>query len=330
MKSENHVLVTGGAGYIGSHMVLSLLDSRKKVVVLDNLSTGSKQFIDKRAKFVHGCVSDTQIISEILSKYNVNDVMHFAGSTVVPESISNPLKYYDNNTIGTLKLIGACTQHGISNFIFSSTAAVYQASNADLIDEDTSEINPTTPYGKSKYMSEVMLREIADTEGFRYGILRYFNVAGADPLGRAGQSTPNATHLIKVACQAALGKRDFFEIFGTTYPTSDGSCIRDFIHVSDLAEAHLNLLDHMNETCASVTLNCGYGRGYSVKEIVETVKRVSNNDFIVKESNPREGDLVRVLANPEKIRKTLNWQPKYEDISTIISSSLNWEKQQPN
>lgn len=327
---QGKILVTGGAGYIGSHTVLSLLDAGYEVVVYDNLSTGRKEAVLPPARLVIGELSDTKKLEELFQKEQFLGIIHFAASIVVPESVENPLKYYLNNTINTTNLIATALKFKVNNFIFSSTAAVYGFPKKIPVPE-TYPVSPINPYGRSKVMSEWVLQDthFAHSE-FNYIILRYFNVAGADPKGRIGQCTPKATHLIKVACQTALGLRDKLEIFGTNYPTPDGTCIRDYIHVSDLAKVHILALEHLIQTQKSGIYNCGYGHGYSVKEIINTVKKVSKKNFKVVESPPRPGDPATLIADPTKIKKEMNWLPEFDDIETIVRTAYLWEKKLNN
>jgi UDP-glucose 4-epimerase len=317
------VLVTGGAGYIGGHMVLRLLDAGEKVTVLDNLVTGFQWAVDERADFVEGNVGDVDFVTALIQERGIKSILHFAGSIVVPESVENPLKYYHNNTANTRNLIEAAVNGGVKHFIFSSTAAVYGMIGSDPVSETTT-LNPMSPYGRSKLMSEMMLEDVAAAHDMTYGVLRYFNVAGADPQGRAGQSTPLATHLIKVACQTALGQRDKMKIFGTDYETPDGTCVRDYIHVSDLAEAHALLLDYLRSGGESTTMNCGYGRGYSVREVVETVKSVTGVNFVAEESERRPGDPAAIVASAEKVRTVLGWKPQHEDLRRCYCGIGEW------
>ncbi len=324
-KLNRTILITGGAGYIGSHMVLDLLDAGERVVVLDNLSTGHEWAVDRRAAFVRGDVADMPLIKALCAEHGITDIIHFAGSIVVPESVENPLKYYGNNTAASRNLIEAAVQAGVKNFIFSSTAAVYGMANLDPVREDSSLV-PMSPYGRSKLMTEMMLADVAAAHGLKFGVLRYFNVAGADPEGRTGQSTPNASHLIKVICQAALGIRERVEVFGTDYPTPDGTCLRDYIHVTDLVRAHSLLYRYLREGGESVTLNCGYGRGISVRQVVEAVRIVSGVVLDVREADRRPGDPAAVIANAEKIRAVLGWQPKHDVLDEIVRSAWDWER----
>jgi UDP-glucose 4-epimerase len=318
------VLVTGGAGYIGSHMVLELLDAGEKAVVLDNLSTGFRWAVPDGAALVVGDVGDQDLVRTVVRKYGVDAIIHFAGSIVVPESVTDPLAYYHNNTCKSRSLIEVAVATGVRHFIFSSTAAVYGEPKAAPIKEDAP-LEPVSPYGTSKLMTELMLADTARAHDFRYVALRYFNVAGADPKGRAGQSTQRATHLIKVACETALGKRAALEVFGTDYPTRDGTCLRDYIHVTDLVRAHMAALAHLRRSGGIEVLNCGYSRGYSVLEVIDAVKRVSGRDFPVRLSGRRSGDAAVVIAQSEKIRDRLGWRPQHDNLDSIVRDALSWE-----
>ncbi len=319
------VLVTGGAGYIGSHMVYTLVDAGERVVVLDNLTTGFDWAVAPGAKLVTGDIGDQALVARIIKEHGVDAIIHFAGSIVVPESVADPLGYYRNNTVNSRALIECAVQGGVKNFIFSSTAAVYGNPARVPVAEDDPTI-PMSPYGSSKLMTEVMLRDAGMAYGLQYVALRYFNVAGADPQGRTGQSTKGATHLIKVAVETALGEREKIDVFGTDYETPDGTCIRDYIHVSDLARAHLEALSYLRGGGASVTLNCGYGRGFSVLEVIDTVKRVSGVDFKVVLAGRRPGDPARIVAATDRIRGTLKWRPQFDDLATIVTHALAWER----
>ncbi|MFC3704207.1 UDP-glucose 4-epimerase GalE [Devosia honganensis] len=319
------VLVTGGAGYIGSHMVLNLADSGEDVVVLDNLVTGFDWAIDARARFEPGNAGDIDLVTGLIGKYGITEIVHFAGSIVVPESVADPLKYYANNTATSRNLIEAAVRGGVKHFIFSSTAAVYGMTGLAPVVEDTP-LHPMSPYGRSKLMTEWMLADVAAAHDITYGVLRYFNVAGADPQKRSGQSTPEATHLIKVACQTALGQRAKMDIFGTDYETPDGTCVRDYIHVTDLIAAHALLLRHLRAGEESATLNCAYGRGYSVREVVETVRRVSGVDFRADEGPRRPGDPASITATGEKVRQMLGWMPRHDDLDEIVETAYAWER----
>ena len=317
------VLVTGGAGYIGSHMVLALQDAGQSAVVLDDLSTGFDWLLPPEIRLVLGDVADADLVGETIRRNGCDALAHFAARIVVPDSVADPLGYYLANTVKTRALIETAVKAGVKHIIFSSTAAVYGEPATVPVPEDL-ETSPINPYGRSKLMSEWMIEDAARAHGFTYVILRYFNVAGADPRGRSGQSTPNATHLIKVATQAALGQRTHLEVFGTDYPTPDGSCQRDYIQVSDLAEAHRVALDHLRSGGESLTLNCGYGRGYSVLEVVDVVKRVSGRDFKVRLSPRRAGDPARIVAAADRIR-ALGWSPRHDDLEGIVRQALDWE-----
>ena len=319
------VLVTGGAGYIGSHMVLNLVDNGVETVVLDNLVTGFDWAVDDRAKLVNGNIGDTDFVTNLIKTEKIEEIVHFAGSVIVPESVKDPLKYYANNTCASRNLIEAAVHGGVERFVFSSTAAVYGMTGLEPVSEDMP-LSPMSPYGRSKLMTEHMLADIAAAHDMVYGVLRYFNVAGADPKKRSGQSTKAATHLIKVAAQTALGARDHLEVYGTDYPTPDGTCIRDYIHVSDLVEAHTLLLENLRNNKQSLTLNCGYGHGFSVREVVDVVKEVSGVDFEVREVARRAGDPPAIVAGAKRIREQLDWQPRHNDLSEIVRAALDWEK----
>jgi len=318
------VLVTGGAGYIGSHMVLALVDSGQDVVVIDNLSTGFPWQVHPKALFVHGDIGDEGLVNELIQEHGIDAIAHFAGSIVVPDSVADPLGYYFNNTVKSRALIAAAVRNKVDKFIFSSTAAVYGEAKESPISETTA-LAPVSPYGTSKLMTEMMLRDVSAAHSFRFAALRYFNVAGADPQCRSGQSSKRATHLIKVATQAALGERSHIDLFGTDYPTRDGTCLRDYIHVSDLANAHLLALDYLRSGGESTVMNCGYGQGYSVREVVAAVKRVSGVDFETRLMPRRAGDPATLIAAADRIRQTLGWEPKLDDLDTIIRHALAWE-----
>ena len=318
------VLVTGGAGYIGSHMVWKLLDAGEKVVVLDRLSTGFDWAVAPEARLYIGDVADVALVSQIIHSHGIDAIIHFAGSIVVPESIADPLGYYENNTSKSRTLIETAIKCGVPHFIFSSTAAIYGPIGDEPVAEDRPPL-PETPYGASKLMTERMLADAAAVFPFTYTALRYFNVAGADPLGRTGQSTAGATHLLKVTCETALAKRPFMEVFGTDYATADGTCERDFIHVSDLVHAHLLALQRLRSGGKSLVANCGYGHGYSVLELIESVRRTSGRDFDVRFGPRRPGDIVRVVANSALARKELGWVPALDDLDTIVSTAFAWE-----
>ena len=322
------VLVTGGAGYIGSHMVLALHDAGRDVVVVDNLSTGYRFLVPDGVPLIIGDVGDQALIAKTIKDHNVDAVVHFAGSIIVPESVSDPLSYYENNTVKSRALIAACVKSGIGAFLFSSTAAVYGISEESPAYEDA-HLVPISPYGASKLMTEWMLRDTAAAHDFNYVALRYFNVAGADPKGRSGQSGPEATHLIKIASQAALGTRDHMQVFGKDYDTPDGTCVRDYIHVSDLIAAHIDALAYLQNGGESNVFNCGYGQGYSVLEVIAAVEQAAGKRLDVRDAPRRAGDPASLVAGAEKIREALGWQPKHNDLDKIVSSALAWEKSLP-
>lgn len=319
------VLVTGGAGYIGSHMVWELLDAGEEVVVVDRLSSGFQWAVAPKAAFVRGDIEDTGLMKEVIRAHGVDAIIHFAGSIIVPESVADPLGYYDNNTCKTRALIETAVTENIRHFIFSSTAAVYGAAGLEPVREDA-RLAPESPYGSSKLMSEWMLRDAALAHDFRYTALRYFNVAGADPNGRAGQSTPGATHLVKVACETALGKRAAMQVFGTDYPTPDGTCVRDYIHVSDLVAAHRLALQRLRGGGDSLVANCGYSHGYSVLEVIESVRRVYGGDFEVTIGGRRAGDPASIIADSLLARSELGWTPAHDDLDAIVGHALAWER----
>lgn len=319
------VLVTGGAGYIGSHAVLALQDAGCRVVVLDNLSTGVQANLSPKAKFVEGDVADASLVSQVLGDHDVGAVMHFAASLIVPESVSQPLAYYRNNVAGSLCLIEACVGHGVAGFVFSSTAAVYGAPETNPVSE-AAPVAPINPYGASKLMVERILRDTQTAHGLKVGILRYFNVAGADPDGRTGQSTQQATHLIKVAAETALGKRALIEIFGDDYPTADGTGVRDYIHVSDLVDAHICLLGRMLGGGEGGIYNCGYGTGFSVKQVIAAVEHVTGEPLPVKIAPRRAGDPPEIVADSTRFREEFAWKPNYDDLGLIVETALAWEK----
>jgi len=322
--SDNKILVTGGAGYIGSHVVRLLTRAGKAVVVLDNLSTGFADAV-LGAELVVGDTGDPEIVTRLLDEHKVDTVLHFAAHTIVPESVSDPLKYYGNNTCCTRNLLECCSKAGVKYFIFSSTAAVYGIPDDTFCTEE-SPLSPINPYGTSKLMSETMLRDLGKATELRHVILRYFNVAGSDPDGRIGQSTENATLLIKVAAEVAVGKREQLYVFGTDYPTEDGTGVRDYIHVDDLAEAHIKALEYLRKGGESVTLNCGYGHGYSVREVIDAVNRANGTPIKVKEEARRAGDPPALIAKADKARKLLDWEPRYDDLDFIVKTSLDWER----
>ncbi len=324
------VLVTGGAGYIGGHMVLALLDAGEDVVVLDNLSTGFRWAVPPAATFVEGDFGDQALVADVIATHGVDAIAHFAAKIVVPESVTDPLGYYLNNTAKARALIETTVAAGVKHFIFSSTAAVYGEPATSPVVEDI-QLSPINPYGRSKLMVEWMLADTLAAHDLRAVVLRYFNVAGADPEGRLGQSTPNATHLIKIAVQAALGHRDGMDVFGTDYPTPDGSCVRDYIQVSDLIAAHMLALKHLRAGGESLTCNCGYGRGLSVLEIIDVVKSVSGVDFPVRLSGRRAGDPATLVAGADRVRATLGWAPRYaDDVRAIVQQALDWERRLHN
>jgi UDP-glucose 4-epimerase len=319
------IFVSGGAGYIGSHVVRQLHEEGQDVVVLDNLSTGSADAVVPGVELVVGDLADTAAVKEVFQRHRFQAVLHFAASIVAPESVTNPLKYYSNNTRNTLNLLTVCSQFAVEYFIFSSTAAVYGMPEQGIASEDSPAI-PINPYGTSKLMSEWMLRDTALAHGMKYTALRYFNVAGADPQVRMGQRTPDATHLIKVCCQAALGMRDGVSIFGTDYQTPDGTGIRDYIHVEDLAAAHLDALSYLEFGGESTVLNAGYSQGSSVREVIKVVKEISNVDFPVREAPRRSGDPAVLVAKADRIRELLGWRPRYNDLRTIVADAWRWER----
>lgn len=319
------ILVTGGAGYIGSHTVHELVDAGESVVVVDNLSTGFVASLPTAAQLVTGNVGDQELIESLIKSHGIEAIIHFAGSIVVPESVRDPLGYYQNNTCNSRALIETAIKAGVSSFIFSSTAAVYGNPAKVPVSEDAP-LAPVSPYGWSKLMTEVMLRDAGAAHGLNHVILRYFNVAGADPKMRTGQSTPNATHLIKVAVQAALGQRDHLDVFGTDYPTADGTCVRDYVHVTDLARAHCAALQYLRRGLTSATLNCGYGHGYSVLEVTEAVSRVAGRKLPINSAARRPGDPVSIVADARRIVEKLDWKPEFMALDTIVTHALAWER----
>jgi UDP-glucose 4-epimerase len=318
------ILVTGGAGYIGSHVVQQLAAAGERIVVLDNLGRGFRQAVTA-GTLVVGDVGDHALVSRLLKENQVDTVMHFAAHTIVPESVAEPLKYYGNNTCGTRSLLQACLENGVKHVVFSSTAAVYGMPAEGYADE-TSPTQPINAYGTSKLMSEWMLRDVAAASSLRYVALRYFNVAGSDPTGRIGQSTKGATLLTKVACEAMVGKRTHVSVFGSDYPTPDGTGVRDYLHVVDLATAHLNALTYLRARGASVTLNVGYGHGYSVREVLRMVETVAGKPLVIREEARRAGDPPYLVARADRIRAELGWHPRYDDLEAIVASSLAWER----
>jgi len=324
MAAKDTVLVTGGAGYIGSHVVQQLRARNESVVIVDDLSSGFRQAVGD-TPLVVGDVGDRALLARVLSEHRVGTVMHFAAKTIVPESVREPLRYYGNNTAATRNLLEACMQSGARRFVFSSTAAVYGLPAGGVAREDMP-LAPINPYGTSKLMSEWILRDLAAVSDFRYVSLRYFNVAGSDTQCRIGQATPKATLLVKVACEAVVGKRPHVAIYGTDYDTPDGTGIRDYIHVEDLARAHLCALDYLRSGGASQVLNCGYGHGYSVREVLASVNRVAGRSIPVIEEPRREGDPDRLVAAAGRVRSVLGWEPRLDDLDAIVRSSLRWEE----
>lgn len=321
---QTSILVTGGAGYIGSHVVKQLGAAGERIVVLDNLSTGFAKAVTHRT-LIEGDTGDMDLVSKILADHRVESVIHFAAHTIVPESVENPLKYYGNNTCKTRNLLQCCQAAGVKHLIFSSTAAVYGIPQDTLCREETP-LAPINPYGASKLMSEMMLRDLSAASQLRHVILRYFNVAGSDPEGDIGQSTKQATLLIKVAAEVAVGKREKLYVYGTDYPTADGTGVRDYIHVSDLAAAHIQALEYLRRNGESTTLNCGYGHGYSVREVIDAVNRVNGKDITIEECPRRAGDPPALIAAVDKIHETLDWTPRCDDLDLIVRTSLDWEK----
>jgi len=319
------VLVTGGAGYIGSHMVFDLLDRGEEAVVIDNLSTGAWWVLPPQANLVEGDIGDDVVLDRVMGRGGIDTVIHFAGSIVVPDSVADPLGYYLNNTTKSRTLIAAAVRHGVRNFIFSSTAAVYGEPKSVPVSEEAPTI-PVSPYGTSKLMTEWMLRDSGKAYGLGHVSLRYFNVAGADPRGRTGQSSPRATHLIKVACQTLLGQRPHMEIFGTDYDTPDGTCIRDYIHVSDLIAAHADAMRYLRAGGASGIFNCGYGRGYSVLQVIGAVEKAAGKKLNVQRAQRREGDSAAIVAAAGRARAMLGWVPKHDNLDEIVASALCWEE----
>jgi UDP-glucose 4-epimerase len=323
------VLVTGGAGFIGGHMALALVDAGEKPVVVDNLSTGFAWAVPPEATLVVGDFGDQALIARLIDQHEIDAIAHFAAKIVVPESVADPLAYYLNNVSNARNLIEASIKGGVKRFIFSSTAAVYGETGAEPIGEDA-QLHPVSPYGRSKLMVEWMLEDAGRAHGLRSVVLRYFNVAGADPKGRLGQSSPAATHLIKRAVQTALGRHKSMDVFGLDYPTRDGSCLRDYIQVSDLIAAHMEALSRLRAGGESLTLNCGYGRGYSVLEVIDMVKKVSGVDFTVNMADRRAGDPAAIIAKADRVRTELAWRPKHDDLAEIVRQALDWERRLHN
>jgi UDP-glucose 4-epimerase len=319
------VLVTGGAGYIGSHMVHALADAGESVAVVDNLSTGFSHFIPEGVPLYIGDAGDENLLEGVIRSHEVDAIIHFAGSIVVPDSLRDPLGYYRNNTVTTRNVLASAVKCGVRRFIFSSTAAVYGNPDQTPVAEHAP-TRPMSPYGTSKLMTEIMLRDVAEAHDMHYVVLRYFNVAGADPKLRCGIAVPGATHLLKVAVEAATGQRAKIDVFGADYPTPDGTCIRDFIHVSDLAQAHRAALAYLRAGGRSETLNCGYGHGYSVLEVIEAVRRVSGRSFAVNQASRRPGDIMTMIAETRRIQAVLDWAPQYDNLDTIAAHALAWEE----
>lgn len=326
MAGKGTILVTGGAGYIGSHTVLQLVARGERVVVLDNLSKGFRQAV-RGAPLVVGHVGDRELVRGVLREHGVETVIHFAAHTIVPESVADPLKYYGNNTCSTRNLLEACSEAGVKHIVFSSTAAVYGVLDTGYADE-TTRTAPINPYGTSKLMSEWMLRDLSAATPLRHVVLRYFNVAGSDTTGQIGQCTPGCTLLIKVAVEVAAGRRPSMSVFGTDYPTPDGTGIRDYIHVQDLATAHLDALDYLRAGGDSTTLNCGYGHGFSVREVLQSVERVTGRKLNVIEGPRRAGDPPVLVSRAERIKAVLGWTPRLDDLDAIVRSSWDWEQKQ--
>jgi len=328
MADDAVVLIAGGAGYIGSHAARALLEAGSRVVVVDDLSTGHRRLVPPGVPLIEGSAGDRELVGRVIAGFGVTAVMHFAGSIVAPASVSQPLAYYGNNTVNSHALIDAAIAGGVRRFIFSSTAAVYgNAGGAPITEAEPPA--PINPYGTSKLMTEWMLRDAAAAHDFRYVALRYFNVAGADPGGRSGQAAAEATHLIRLACQTALGRRSELSIFGTDYPTPDGTCVRDYIHVSDLADAHVLACRHLHDGGGTRVLNCGYGHGASVREVIATVERVTGRPLPVREAPRRPGDPASLVADSAALRRLFDWRPRFDDLPTIVRHALAWEERLP-
>ncbi len=325
MTNKPAVIVTGGAGYIGSHAVLAFREAAYPVVVVDDLSTGRRDSLPDDVVLVEGNAGDAELVGRVVREHGIGAVVHFAGSIVIPESVTDPLKYYRNNTAAGRNLIAACVANDVKYFIFSSTAAVYGHPETVPVSEDTPTA-PINPYGTSKLMTEWMLRDTAEAHDFAYVALRYFNVAGADPAGRTGQSTPNATHLIKIASQAAVGLRQGIPLFGEDYDTPDGTCIRDYIHVSDLAAAHVDALGHLTQTHENLVLNCGYGHGYSVREVLAAVEKKAGIQLDIQSAPRRPGDVATLVADASRMRNHFAWRPRYNDLGVIVRTAIDWER----
>ena len=323
--TENAILITGGAGYIGSHAILAFLKAGRRLVVVDDLSTGRREAVPDDVPLIEGDVGDAGLMDDVIREHGVDTVVHFAGSVQVGESVSDPLKYYRNNSAASRGLIEACVKGGVRRFIFSSTAAVYGMPEESPVSESAPTV-PINPYGASKLVTEWMLRDTAAAHDFDFVALRYFNVAGADPEGRAGQSTPDATHLIKIACEVVTGQRDHMEIYGEDYDTPDGTCVRDYIHVTDLAAAHVHALGHLAEGGASLVLNCGYGRGYSVREVLGAVEKAAGQRLDIRSAARRPGDSPCLVADASEIRKRFPWRPQHDDLDLIVQSAIDWER----
>ncbi len=318
------ILITGGAGYIGGHTVLALIDRGEIPIVLDDLSTGSRAAVPPDVPLVVGDIGDSELVSRLIQDHKIDAVLHFAAKIIVPQSVADPLGYYLNNTVKTHSLLQAVVRTNVKYFVFSSSAAVYGNPNFTPVNE-TAAPAPLSPYGRSKLMSEQMLHDVSVACDLRYVTLRYFNVAGADPAGRHGQATPGATHLIKVALETALHRHSHISIYGSDYPTPDGTCIRDYVHVSDLAQAHLVALDHLRNGRESLTLNCGYGRGYSVREVLGAVRKVTATNFEIRQAPRRAGDPASIVANSDQLMR-LGWKPKFDNLPVMIQHAFNWEK----